>query len=438
MPPKRKRKKRKKKKKKDSGGTQTSGSESALTSSAPESSAPETELYADSATAATAATAAAAAAVVGGTARFDTEYSITLRTKPPYGAKLLADKQLTINYLERLKNGKVGPLQASGKAGVGDAVIALDGVSVLGGSVKATKKMLRALAVTAKTKPFTIKFAVGPHCVLAFLPKGIISDLGLQITTSGNGHILIASIEDSSLFAKCYGRVKVGFAIVSINGRQLWGMHQNNALEAIRSELERKNFAPVLRFMDVESALQDAGAGAGAETEVAASTPSSLAAQTSQKVPSDATVKAGSRMSKLMMSPMTQLKPHTNNTTDVAAAAASQSLSSPSMATAQSPQATSTATTDHSSFVATAAALSIASGEGGTHFLPGAVNHHSDAVRPFVPGLAPPFDPAPADVPVPIGTLHVTIHKGKRYVWLPGCSHCLWSIFICLIKKYIG
>ena len=97
MPPKRKRKKRKgRKKKRGIEANRSSGSE-AVASSAPESSAPEVDANLDQGDDA-AAQASSAPGLASGAIRYDTEYSITLNTKPPYGIKLLADKQLTINY----------------------------------------------------------------------------------------------------------------------------------------------------------------------------------------------------------------------------------------------------------------------------------------------------------------------------------------------------
>ena len=323
--------------------------------------------------------------------RFDQNYKVTLSTDASYGIKLAGDEEKGELLIKTLS---IGVIQATGLAGVGDVLAELDGETYK--SVQEGKLRLISLKEKALTIPFTIQFNVGNQFKLALLHESV-SSLGLKLSNFINdcstaGHLVIDQLEDSSIFNNMKddssGSTIIGWSLVSINGRSLKNKTPENAYQVIGNELNtvRKSGCS-LRFESPDEIAKDMNE-VGKKSKLPKRSHSPPKSQLLLMTPIEETLKTPR---------MTSLK-------DKPAVPAS------STAAMERP-------TERVEEIA-----------GTTHIINGFLprHRHTNHGVELVRGM----DIAPAHVPITLGKMHLTIHKGKRFMKNDSFGKTLFSVRI--------
>lgn len=310
--------------------------------------------------------------------RFDEEYKIKvdsdeklgISTKAgPYGGKEAV-------WIKRLKRGFVA---TKGLSGEGDIIAELNDKSCSEMAATEILDQLQALSQTVKTgeatEPFTITFRLKKNCKLALLHPSV-TDLGVVLSSKAT-HLIVEEIQDSSVLAKTTTSL-IGWSLVSINGRSLKGKSPDSAYTIIGSELVADKGPTSLRFESPEKVAQDIQ-------------------EFNEKIQKGAQTPApgGGGGTKLLMTPL-----------DTPGKGVAHNVSSPSTMSNTLPSMYSTPTAGSAKVAET----------GTTQFLNGMLNNHhttSNSVKELK-GM----NIAPAQVPITLGRMHVTINKGKRFVKL--------------------
>ena len=121
--------------------------------------------------------------------------------------------------------------------------------------------MLKALAQSAAYNPFTMTCQVSEDCKLAILHKATTA-LGLEFLNRNEaGHLVISSVDATtkgpfSDTDKDENNLK-GWSIMSINGRKLKDLDQNQAKQIISYELNRTEHVCIIRFTSPEKIQKD-------------------------------------------------------------------------------------------------------------------------------------------------------------------------------------
>ena len=309
--------------------------------------------------------------------RFDNEYKILVDSDEKLGISTKRgpyDGKEAV-WIKRLKRGYIA---TKGLSGEGDIIAELNDKATAMMSATEILDQLQALSKKVKTgketEPFTITFRLKENCKLALLHPSV-TDLGVVLSSKAT-HLIVEEIQDSSVLAKTTTSL-IGWSLVSINGRSLKGKSPDSTYTIIGSELVADKGPTSLRFESPEKVAQDI--------------------QEFEKIQMGAQTPApgGGGGTRLLMTPV-----------DTPGKGVAPNVSSPSTMSNTLPSMYSTPTAGSAKVAET----------GTTQFLNGMLNNHhttSNSVKELK-GM----NIAPAQVPITLGRMHVTINKGKRFVKL--------------------